>query len=180
MLQQWGESGFEPHFASVERLSFPAYETVAGRAISKLLKAEERDPVALQSLMTVNRLEFQDSMRAFYGARSLLVLDRYWLAALVYGVYDGIPGTWLRDIHRGLIQPDLWVILSISAKESFRRRPVREDAYEADRRRLERVSELYLDVSPVDVFGRRVMHIDGTASPQAIHRDIIKATGDLC
>jgi thymidylate kinase len=151
------------------KMKFPNYGTPTGALILKLLKGErelhtpaevegrfgaaqecaapdEREQaLVLQSLMTVNRYEVTSFMTGTLNERAL-VLDRYFASGLVYGEADGLPPPWLYAVHHCLPKPDLYILLDISVEESFRRRPVREDAYEANRDRLEAARLGYLDL----------------------------------
>ncbi len=148
-------------------LSYPNYHSLTGRVIKELLQTENPDPVVLQSLMLVNRLEDQKNFFDWKKeSKNLLLLDRYSLSGLVYGTQDGLDIDWLVDIHSRVHFPDLWIVLDISVEESFRRRPKREDQYEANRDRLEEVRELYLDYSNQ---WPSAHIIDGTQSPDEIH-----------
>jgi dTMP kinase len=129
----------------VELLSFPVYESPSGRHIKEALVSRPDIPAMdLQALMTVNRYEFLHKLLPYAGDSSaVLVLDRYYASGICYGVADGLDDSWLRSIHQGLPRPDLWLYSMVTVQESFRRRPVREDAYEASAERLGLALEAY-------------------------------------
>jgi dTMP kinase len=167
---------------SVKQLAFPAYNTVTGKVIRNLLsgvvcvrEAEVADTtgndfehtprfeqaLVLQSLMAVNRFEhYSVLLRASGSLDHHLVLDRYRLSGLVYGVADGLDVDWLRAIHSGLPRADRTIYLDIPIEESFRRRPKRDDRYEADRERLERARTGYLTCCETEM----AVRVDGLGS----------------
>lgn len=155
--------------------SFPDYESPTGLKIKELLRAEERDPLVLQSLMTVNRLEKQIKIEVAQIHGELTILDRYWLSGWVYGQTDDLSQAWLTDIHEKMIHPHQWIILDIPVEESFRRRPVREDAYESSKARLNHARHLYLAALNTVLHNPHgpCMTIDATLEPEAIHAQVL-------
>lgn len=146
-------------------LSFPDYSSLTGRAISEHLRGAwnvaregvrdttlddytyypaDDNALVRQSLMLTNRMEHWDALALASGAREHhLVLDRYWASGLVYGRVEGLDRSWLELIHRPLPKADHWLLLDIPVEESFRRRPMRRDANERDRKKLEFVAMEY-------------------------------------
>jgi dTMP kinase len=129
---------------------YPAYETETGQAIKRAFANPHPDPqlaaYSLQALQTVNRLETSEFLWKLLSYGSV-VLDRYTASAYAYGVADGLSMDWLRGIEpSSLPQPSLQIYIDISVEESFRRRPERDDRYEADRVRMQRVRQAYVDL----------------------------------
>ncbi len=154
--------------------SYPNYLTDTGKKILQLLKDPNRDPLVLQCLMTVNRYEEQFLVEEALSSGTLVILDRYWLSGLVYGVADGLPPGWLHQIHAQLLAPDHWFVLDISVAESFRRRPVRDEDYEGNKERLLLARHLYAGRG--STLPNRYL-LDGEDSIQAIHEQILKVIG---
>lgn len=161
-----------PLFPSTLRVAFPNYETLTGKLILSKLKGywkldgwkgndtypgekadEERERKAahanaealvLQSLMLTNRFEVADEIeRANVVEGRNVVLDRYWASGIAYGMADGLDYEWLMRVHTRLPKAH-HVFIDIPVEESFKRRPKREDKYEADGLRLERARANYL------------------------------------
>lgn len=151
--------------------NYPDYETETGKKILELLKAPERDPLVLQSLMTTNRYEQQWELEKAHSMGVLVILDRYWLSGLVYGLADGLPLIWLLRVHDRLIQPHQWLVLNISVEESFKRRPIRDDSYESNKVRLEDARQAYRGAQ--DMIGD-VAVINAMQSPEKIHAEILR------
>lgn len=169
-------------FRQVEVLKFPVYDSPTGEVISSLLRntsrmfvSEKVDALVLQALMVTNRLEQAAKLEEFEvtGYRNgLLILDRYNLSAMAYGMADGLDLSWLRAIHRTLPAPAHAFLLDIPVEESFRRRPKRADAYEASIERLRKVRQNYLDLFAA---GGKTHHVlDGCATPEKITDEIVK------
>jgi len=174
-LRQWfeDEKGYE-----CKVFSYPNYESETGLKIREMLKGGDADPLTLQSLMTVNRLEDTEKLWKYESGDGrcgpIAILDRYWWSGYAYGLFDGLDPSWLQRIHRGVTCPDLWVVLDISAEESFRRRPIRDDAYESDVDRLRSCRSAFLDLATDTNIS---MVCDGTKSPGEITHAILNRTG---
>jgi dTMP kinase len=176
---------------NADAFAFPNYSSPTGRLIKQMLSqspfeySRADQALLIQSLMTVNRYELWPTIEQSlaYGD---VVLDRYAASGLVYGGYDGLPADWLRNIHRPLPAPDLYVLLDIPVEESFRRRPIREDAYEADKKRLASVREGYVCLwaarpsMPAYHGGETTwLMLDGTQPQATVTAQIVRAVDAL-
>jgi thymidylate kinase len=150
--------------------AFPDYETTVGKAILGNLKSEwaamslgalsiggppapgtahdlwsgSRNALVLQSLMNTNRIERSDDLK-YAARRGHVVLDRYDVDAIIYGLLDGLEPAWLEAVNAQLpVKPDLYILLDASVETGFARRPERRDRYESDRKRMEEVRIAYL------------------------------------
>lgn len=182
--------------------SFPDYTTETGALIKKLLRQERElrargdhvvhidalrheEALVLQALMTANRYESIRTLRWQVEPTSppgappsgAAVLDRYWASGYAYGTADGIDSDWLLTIHDALPQPDLTVLCDITVEESFRRRPVREDAYEASRERLELARRAYHQLAGRD--RDRWLLTDPSGTADSVHAQIMERVGEL-
>ena len=176
-----------PKFRSVEVLHFPDRSTQIGGVIDRFLRGgifvasegvsdvrveSQAQALALQSLMLVNRLEHYQKLcaRSNEDVVDLLILDRYTPSALAYGAADGIPIGLLERVHECLPRANIAVLFDIPVEESFRRRPKRADAYEANRERLEAARQVYLDIFARG--GERWRVVDGCRPPEEIAEEI--------
>jgi len=157
-------------------VSFPRYETPLGKLMRRHLRGfvsltEERtrdssDPVvdglsyhvrapedalAFQALMIADKADAAADIQAALGRGTIVVADRWWPSAYAYGKADGLDWQWLIHTHAALPQPNLNILLDISADESLRRSddPERRktkprDRYEEDRKKLHAVRDNYL------------------------------------
>lgn len=169
MLKEYAEG----KGVKVTCFDFPRYETDTGKRIKELLQLEheDRNPLDLQALMTVNRYECQGTIEHAQARGDLVILDRYWLSGYVYGAGDGLSKDWLVRIHKNLIQPHQWFITDISIDESFRRRPDREDAYEASVDRLRNARANYIVIASQTPNARI---LNAMRSPEEIHQEILE------
>lgn len=138
-------------FSSVFRMAFPSRGSMVGGVIEDVLRngipgtTPQSEAVIIQSLMVADRLSFaKELFLSATNRNSLLILDRYKLSGIAYGVADGLPLAWVTEIQACLPDPDLTVVLNISVKESCHRRPARRDNYESDLQKLETVRSLYV------------------------------------
>jgi len=132
----------------------------------------QAEPLALQALMTLNRLELVPTIRAHLSAGRTVVLDRYWPSGVAYGAADGLDATWLEMVHELLPQPDLMLLVDLDPKLSVERRPERADAYEADQGRLERAHHAYMKLWQSHCLDGRWHIIEGDAPLEQVQRSI--------
>ena len=172
---------------------FPNYESPTGKLILHHLKtggnfelSKQENAVDLQSLMTINRFEMLETIKKGLEDGPV-ILDRYFASGLVYGLYDGLEPYWLAEIHKTLPAPDLYVLLNVTVDNSFRRRPNRDDVYEADKKRLAFVRAAYIDfwanpwhnVPSVHGTPCRYLHLDGASPPHVITNIVLGAIEDV-
>lgn len=160
------------HYGHAESFSFPAYGTKVGALLLSHLKGEwsvpdtDADPAAnmrvRQTLMTVNRLEVQARIAAAL-LRGAVVLDRWVLSSLAYGVVEGLNPDWILSISATLLRPDLWLLLDVDSATPAARRPPR-DLNESDVGKMERVRVAYLEIfsshgltSPIGLTPRAIL-----------------------
>lgn len=157
----------------VDSLKFPVYQNsptgeILAALLSKGLKSKD-SRLLFQSLMAVNRSEFLAALPYDPTSKSnLLLLDRYTLSGLVYGLAQGLGIEWLKSINAFLPEPDMTIYIDIPPDLSFTRRPVRRDAMEEDREFIQSTYNLYKQHLP---FGSFI--IDGTQSESRITEEIL-------
>ncbi len=204
-----------------ERLSatlfaFPDYSTPTGRLIQSHLQEgwhvaregvkdttldnytyypKDDNALVLQSLMNTNRIERMAELQAA-AERGHVILDRYDVDAIVYGIRDGLDPIWLEKINAQLpVKPDLYILLDVPVEEGFRRRPQRRDRYERDVKRMEDVRVAYLRLFAEQqsaklsrtremVFGRGLFEpgptwriVDGTGTIEQVAERVREAVG---
>jgi len=145
-------------------LEFPDDNAVTGPLIRSYLRKEwyvaKRRPeaslddkagaLAFQALQVTNRMEHMERIaKAKESLTDHLVLVRYWQSAWVYGQLDGLDPKWLVQIHAGMVQADLNILLHLDAKESMRRRAARDgnkapERYEGVAEFTQKVIDLYV------------------------------------
>jgi dTMP kinase len=182
-------------------LSFPWYESPLGKLIRRLLRNEvtlatayERadgrlgtsgpatayeDALALQALLLANKCEASQRVTAALARGDFIVLDRWWLSALVYGSADGLDPEWLRDLHAFLPAPELSLLIDVPPEVARERRPRARDRYEADRGKQEQIRARYLDTWRGTWYPQhdraRYRVIDGVGTLDEVHARVWEA-----
>lgn len=168
-----------------QAFKFPHYASASGQQILKAFNNPHPDPelaaYSLQALQTVNRLEERQRLYDMLNEGDV-VLDRYTVSALAYGMADGLPYEWLDAIQLSDIPtPDYQILIDIPVDLSFVRRPDRADAYEANRDRMEKVRANYLELFAVeggvtwDWKGKQTLWclVDGDGTIAEVHQRIL-------
>jgi dTMP kinase len=111
-------------------------------------------------------------------AGTTVVSDRYDLSSLAYqsATSDGEPAAaeWVRELNRYARRPDLTVVLDVPVSiAEARRKSRRADAELFEKRELQRrLAELYAHGEQL-VPGDRLVHVDGTVSPNEVLESIL-------
>jgi dTMP kinase len=131
------------------RLEFPDYSTATGQRIKAALTGDACvDPVTLQALMAVNKLEHIGDLRDAAAGRDTLVLTRYWQSALVYGgAIDGLSTLWISRIHSSLPDGSVNILVDCEPDEAIRRQVARgkpPERYEGKIETMREVRDVYL------------------------------------
>lgn len=179
-------------------IDFPHYSTVVGKLIKDNLTGFwtvhcDYDPyepcydspdvnaLVLQYLMFVNRAEMVPQIKHYLDRNRTVILDRYYASGMVYGKADGLGEESLKSletIHALLPQPDLWLLLDITAEESVRRRPERRDRYEKTPGLMEKVRAGYLQLfADKKSLGNWVV-VDGMGEKEEVHTRLMSAIAD--
>jgi thymidylate kinase len=134
---------------SVHAYSFPQYLTPLGMEIMRWLSTGRaaEEPVAFQSMMTVDRYSVAHEIKRLAADTNRLVIsDRWWQSGYVYGQAVGLDLAFLEGIHISLPVPHLNILLNLSAEEAGKRRPEKRDVYEKNAGLMERVSDGYREL----------------------------------
>jgi len=148
---------------------FPDRSTVSGEVIDSMLKSERalcyfQEPtahtfaseehqwqrhntdhaVALQALLAVNKFEASKEIIDNQREGLVVIASRWVPSALAYGDADGLPIWWLKQIHRGLPEPDLCLLFDVEVDVAISR-GAGSEAYEK-RARLEKAHATYRSI----------------------------------
>lgn len=174
-----------------QSMSFPDYTTETGRVIRWMLVGElafegadvkkRVSALTLQALMSANRYEHFGALRDAERERAL-VLDRYWISGLAYGLADGLDRRWLLAIHEALPLA-IHVLIDVPEDEALRRRPEARDRFERDHVKQQVVRVVYGDIfTKPENFGSRligrVRRVNGVGDVQAVADRIWDAVVD--
>ena len=155
-------------------ISFPDYNSPSGRIIKDYLEGKRRYQFqALCMLYSANRWEQLDLLSELIEDNDLLVANRYTPSAMAYGVAGGLDINWLRNLDKGLPEPDDVLVIDVPIAASFAHKTKRRDVYENDRGYLTTVKRAYRKLSRK--FGWRV--IDGRGDSSEVHQRIVSALG---
>lgn len=132
------------------------------------------DPIMFQCLMSIDKYDAANDIRADLAAGKHIVCDRYTQSALAYGIADGVDEAWLRRIQSSLPAPDLNIFINLSEEEALRRRPEVRDRYERDRDKQRKVRAIYASLWSSGGPGRWEV-IDGHGSIEEVRGAIMRA-----
>jgi thymidylate kinase len=85
-------------------IKFPNEALWSGRQIRRILNKElPFEPASFQALQIINRLETFKQLKP----NKLYIFDRYKMSGVVYGLCDGLPENWIREVCDYLPDPDM-------------------------------------------------------------------------
>lgn len=150
-------------------MSFPRYETPAGKAIRRLLIGERSvlkmgtvealdnmkpagvmyetddadEALALQSLFLADKADAAIDILNHLAAERVVICDRWTPSAICFGESDGVNSVWLQRINAVLPLADLNILIDVPEEEALRRRPQLRDRFEKDREKQKVVRANY-------------------------------------
>ena len=96
---------------------------------------------------------------------------RYVQSNLAYGMVNGMPRAWLKNLDDGMPGADIVMLLDMPPEESFSRKRDGRDSFESDQTFLGKVRDAYLSLAE-----RRRWHvIDATGTTEDVHARIMGA-----
>jgi len=174
-------------FKSVKS-EFHDYQSPTGKLVQGYLYAKQEDrpthvvpyDVSKETIELIMAADKQAKQEWFKKLEQqgidFLILDRYILDQLVFGLNAGHDEEWLLSLQSKMRQPDLEIVIDIPAEESIRRRGKHgaNDRYESDYGFLNNIRQTLLS----DKFTNRGAHriiFNGMQSVEDIHKDIVEA-----
>lgn len=155
----------------------PRYDKPIGELIGKWLRNEVTlSTEAFHILCEADKADFQDQINDYVQSGvEILLVDRYTLSNLAFGMAKGINVNWLDNIQAPLRKPDLTFILDVSATTAIERKIIDLDRHEEDiqLQNRTRAAYQYLGEQSKSSTGAVVQIIDGNRSPAEIHDDIV-------
>ncbi len=150
-------------------LSFPVYNTPAGRQIRAFLAGRREYPwEPLHMLYSLNRWENKKRLLNALNSVDVLVADRYTPSNLAYGTAHGLSLRWLAGLDEGLPEPDIVVVVDVPVPRSFERKKRRRDVQESNSAFLLRVRKTYLHLARK----HRWRVVKGAGPPEQAHENI--------
>lgn len=183
--------------------SYPNYETASGKAILEHLQSKWKcihrevdndiseginineglsqwDPMVLQSLYVINRLERDAEVRSLLANNVNVIFDRYYVSGMVYGSLDGLDIDWVELLHSTMTKPDLNILIDVSLEESIKRRPERRDRYEENHDLMFNARLAYLSIFHSKASEHKGWQIiDGVGSVGEVHEQVWNTVKDF-
>lgn len=148
--------------------SFPDYGGPLGESIRQALRDAFFDPVALQLLLSAERVRHRPFLLEALSEGKLILLDRYKWSAYAYAVARGLPPKWVQNLEVVLPEPDLTILLDLPPDLSIARTGA-SDSLELDIKMLSKCRRVYLDLA------RRLPNwtvLDATSSREDLHSSL--------
>lgn len=103
-------------------MNFPDRTTECGKLINAYLtKKQDFADEAIHLLFTVNRWEAIKKMEHLLRDGVTLIVDRYSYSGVAFSTAKGLDFDWCKNAERGLLKPDLVLMLNMSALAISRR-----------------------------------------------------------
>ena len=151
--------------------SFPDYSTPIGKEINKYLHGKRKfPPQTIHTLLAANRWEKVDEIKKAQEKNSVVIMNRYAEANLVYGLANGLKLSWLEGGDAGLPKSDLVIVLDVPQNESFKRKKQNRDKFEKNAKFSQTISRTYRKLAKK----KRWKIIDATQSKDDVHQDIMR------
>jgi dTMP kinase len=129
------------------------------------------DPRTLALLFTADRFEhLRTEIKPALDENMIVVCERYYHSTIAYQSAQGVDKTWLQDMNRFVLEPDLVFFIDVRPELALDRKEGRE-IFE-DREFLEKVYQEYLDFD-------ELKRIDGTRQYQEVFEDIKAAVSPM-
>lgn len=157
---------------STAYLHFHDLDTPLGKEIQLFLEGKRNySPIVRQLLFAANRYERNDDIGDFIKSKDFIIIDRYIPSGLAYGIANGMKLNWMLEIEKQLFQPDIVVLLDITSKTSYSRKPQKDrDIYEKNLAFLEKVRDSYLELAK----GFNWLIINGENKTEEVEKNIWK------
>ncbi len=155
----------------VSTISFPIYGSRTGRDIRAFLHGKQSySPQAVHMLYSLNRWENISLIKKQLEQSDFLLADRYIPSNLAYGVSKGLDQQWLKNLDRGLPQPNLVIVLDVPVPASFKRKSEGRDTHESSKQYMTKVRQNYRSLARR--YGWKLL--DGTNPPERVHHEILE------
>ncbi|XP_044272771.1 thymidylate kinase [Tribolium madens] len=151
-------------------ITFPDRTTHIGGLIDKYLKQQTHlCDEAIHLMFTANRWEKKTEMEKLLKQGVTLIVDRYSYSGIVYSsVKKNMSLKWCQDPEKGLLKPDLVLLLVLSEAEVVKRPNYGNEIYET-KETQEKVAEAFMDLSRKEKW--EVVSADG--SLEQVHKVLL-------
>jgi len=145
-----------------------------GRIIKRELRGELKLSVAAEALLfAADRVQhIAELIRPELKAGKIVITERYFYSSLAYQSARGLSMSWVENINRAAIKPNLAILIDLPAEAALRRikRSRKLDKFEMDLQLQRRVRANYLRIARLK--GLKV--VDGVRPVDEVQDDIRK------
>lgn len=120
---------------------------------SALSNKEVISKYTLQLLFEADRMEMQSQIKQWLREYDIVLLDRYTMSGLAYGIANMLPEAWCRSLQTPMIKAHNLFIDVHPNLAIHRKKQSVQSTYDADPVFLQRVREIFLHLIPI---GQRV------------------------
>jgi dTMP kinase len=169
----------------VDALSALGYPTMATKepnpdghieaTIRALLREERALPTLDALLFAADRVEHVECyIKPWLQSKKIVITDRYLESTLAYQAAQGLDTRWILSLNRGVLKPELTVILDVDPVISLLRKGAKPDRYEQSEF-LTKVRGNFLKRA------RRMGYsiLDSSKPKEEVHRQIMDAVAPL-
>lgn len=153
----------------------PTMDSEAGIKIKQALKKEIIiEPLELQKLYVQDRKEhLENIIIPALKEGKFVVSSRYAFSTFAYGHLDGLDVSYLVELNKEFILPDLTIIIDVSSESCMVRISERGNGKELfeEKEKLEKVNQIYKKIP--DMF-ENVVAVNGEKTIQEVFEDIKK------
>lgn len=144
----------------------------------------ELDPETLALFFATDRRDHvEQEIRPMLNDGYIVITDRYYLSSYAYQL-DGVEGdlSWLQEINKKCITPDLTILLDVDFETSDRRRKkdrLRKELFE-NKETLERVRNNYIEISEkLNKEGENIQVVNADDSQEDVADEVFDHVADL-
>lgn len=163
----------------VQNGEFHNYASPTGKLIMDWLTNKwDVDQTTIELIMAADKQTSQTWFKKLEDKGiDFLILDRYTLSQIVYGLASGSDERWISSLQKYMRKPDIDIVIDIPAEVSMRRKGKHNngenDRYESDVKMLQEVREIYKYISTE--YSAPVKEVvNGERSIHDVHDEIFK------
>jgi dTMP kinase len=147
---------------------------IIGRIIKRALRGEVKIQVTTEALLfAADRIQhIAEVVRPALKAGKIVITERYFYSSLAYQSARGLSMTWLENINRAALKPNLSILIDLPADAALQRikRSRRLDKFEQDIKLQRLVRSNYLRIARL----RGLKIVNGARNKDEVQADIRK------
>lgn len=157
----------------IRSLKFPNRQTHVGALIYGHFESEiHLDTTTLQYLLEANKMESQELIQGWMSESvDYILIDRYLLSGLVYGIGRGLDRSFILSLQSPLIKPTLTLVYDLDVATALSRFQEKTERDEQDLDLMHLVRRAYLNEAALDP---TIHVINATQDTQIIHQETMR------